>query len=104
MLLVMPFMGRMTERHGGGRVALVGVSILCLGTIPLAFVGAGTSIHEISLVLLLRGVGGDPGRGRPTAWRRTSALDRQARGSVRRRLLVVARNLPVGADPLPGAA
>ena len=57
MLLVMPFMGRMTDRHGGGRVALVGVSILCLGTIPLAFVGTGTSILEISLVLLLRGVG-----------------------------------------------
>jgi hypothetical protein len=35
----------------------VGVSILCLGTIPLAFVGPGTSILYISLVLVLRGVG-----------------------------------------------
>ena len=57
MLLVMPFVGRMTERFGGGRVALAGVSILVLGTIPLAFVGTGTSIVSISLVLLLRGVG-----------------------------------------------
>ena len=57
MLLVMPLMGRLTERYGGGRVAIVGVSILCLGTIPLAFVGTGTSILDISLVLLLRGVG-----------------------------------------------
>ena len=57
MLLVMPLTGRLTQRFGGGRVALVGVSILCLGTIPLAFVGADTSIARISLVLLLRGVG-----------------------------------------------
>jgi EmrB/QacA subfamily drug resistance transporter len=57
MLLVMPLVGRLTERFGGGRISIVGVSILCLGTIPLAFVGAGTSIVQISLVLLLRGVG-----------------------------------------------
>jgi EmrB/QacA subfamily drug resistance transporter len=57
MLMVMSFTGRLSERFGGGRVALVGVSILCLGTIPLAFVGAGTSIVAISLVLVLRGVG-----------------------------------------------
>ena len=57
MLLVMPLTGRLTQRYGGGRVALGGVLILSLGTIPLAFVGAGTSILYISLVLLLRGVG-----------------------------------------------
>ena len=57
MLLVMPLSGRLSQRFGGGRVAIVGVSILCLGTIPLAFVGAGTSIVSISLVLLLRGIG-----------------------------------------------
>ncbi|MGO9322012.1 MAG: MDR family MFS transporter [Solirubrobacteraceae bacterium] len=57
MLLVMPFMGRMTERFGGGRVAIVGVSILSITTIPLAFVAASTSILSISLVLLVRGVG-----------------------------------------------
>jgi MFS family permease len=57
MLLVMPMVGRLTERYGGGRVALFGVSILCIGTIPLAFVGTSTSILYISLVLLLRGVG-----------------------------------------------
>jgi EmrB/QacA subfamily drug resistance transporter len=57
MLLVMPLTGRLSERFGGGRVALAGVSILCLGTLPLAFVGAHTSVLSISLVLLLRGVG-----------------------------------------------
>jgi EmrB/QacA subfamily drug resistance transporter len=57
MLMVMSLTSRMTQRFGGGRVAMVGVSILCLGTIPLAFVGAHTSILLISLVLLVRGVG-----------------------------------------------
>ena len=57
MLMVMSLTGRMTQRFGGGRVALVGVSILCLGTVPLAFVGEHTSILLISLVLLVRGVG-----------------------------------------------
>jgi MFS family permease len=57
MLLVMPWTGRMTERFGGGRVALVGVLILSLMSVPLAFVHASTSILQISLVLLARGVG-----------------------------------------------
>jgi EmrB/QacA subfamily drug resistance transporter len=57
MLLVMPFMGRMTERFGGGRVAIVGVAILSITTLPLAFVAANTSILSISLILLVRGVG-----------------------------------------------
>jgi EmrB/QacA subfamily drug resistance transporter len=57
MLLVMPLSGRLSQRFGGGRVAIVGVSILCLGTVPLAFVGTGTSILWLSLVLVVRGIG-----------------------------------------------
>jgi EmrB/QacA subfamily drug resistance transporter len=57
MLLVLPLSGRLSQRFGGGRVALVGVSILSLATIPLAFVGTGTSLISISLVLVLRGIG-----------------------------------------------
>ncbi len=57
MLLVMPLSGRLSQRFGGGRVAIVGVSILALSTIPLGFVGPGTSIAQISLVLVLRGIG-----------------------------------------------
>jgi len=57
MLAVAPFNGRLTQRFGAGRVAVVGVSILCLSTIPLGFVGAHTSILAISLVLALRGLG-----------------------------------------------
>jgi EmrB/QacA subfamily drug resistance transporter len=57
MLLVMPLAGRFSDRFGGGRVALAGVSLLSLSTIPLAFIGARTSIVYLSLVLVLRGVG-----------------------------------------------
>ena len=57
MLLVMPLTGRLTERFGGGRIALGGVSLLALTTIPLAFVTANTSILSISLILLARGIG-----------------------------------------------
>jgi EmrB/QacA subfamily drug resistance transporter len=57
MLLVMSLTGRLTDRFGGGRVAIVGVSLLALSTIPLALVGPSTSVLVISLVLVLRGVG-----------------------------------------------
>jgi EmrB/QacA subfamily drug resistance transporter len=57
MLFVAPFVARLTERFGGGRVALVGVSILCLSTLPLAFIAADSSILGISIALTLRGVG-----------------------------------------------
>jgi MFS family permease len=57
MLIVMPLAGRFSDRFGGGRVALAGVSVLSLSTIPLAFIGAHTSIVYLSLVLVLRGVG-----------------------------------------------
>jgi EmrB/QacA subfamily drug resistance transporter len=55
-LVAMPIAGRLTERFGGGRIALIGVTLLCLSTIPLAFVGASTSIVAISLVLVVRGL------------------------------------------------
>jgi EmrB/QacA subfamily drug resistance transporter len=57
MLLVAPFTARLTQRFGGGRVAIVGVSILALSSLPLAFIAADTSIVLLSLALLLRGVG-----------------------------------------------
>ncbi|HUB73428.1 MAG TPA: DHA2 family efflux MFS transporter permease subunit [Solirubrobacteraceae bacterium] len=55
-LVAMPIAGRLTDRFGGGRIALVGVSILCLSTVPLAFVGAHTSIVGLSALLVVRGV------------------------------------------------
>ena len=55
-LIAMPIAGRITERLGGGRVAIFGVSVLILSTVPLAFVGAHTSMVLISLVLVVRGL------------------------------------------------
>jgi MFS family permease len=52
----MPLAGRITDRLGGGRVALAGISVLALSTVPLAFVDAHTSILFISLVLVVRGL------------------------------------------------
>jgi EmrB/QacA subfamily drug resistance transporter len=55
-LFAMPLASRLTERFGGGRVAISGVLLLCVSTLPLVFVGAHTSILLISLTLVVRGV------------------------------------------------
>ncbi len=55
-LVAMPIAGRLTERFGGGRIALIGVSLLSLSTVPFVFIGPSTSIVAISLVLVVRGV------------------------------------------------
>jgi MFS family permease len=55
-LVAMPLAGRITDRFGGGRVALAGISVLALSTVPLAFVDAHTSPVLISLVLVVRGL------------------------------------------------
>jgi EmrB/QacA subfamily drug resistance transporter len=55
--LSMPLAGRLSDRYGGGPVALVGVSITALLTIPFGFVGTHTSILWLSFVMFLRGTG-----------------------------------------------
>jgi EmrB/QacA subfamily drug resistance transporter len=55
--LVLPIAGRLSDRLGGGPVALVGVLITCTATVPLALIGAHTSIMYLSLALVVRGVG-----------------------------------------------
>jgi EmrB/QacA subfamily drug resistance transporter len=57
MLMVSPWIARFTDRFGGGRVAVVGISVLTLSSLPLCFIGANTSILFISILLLIRGVG-----------------------------------------------
>ncbi len=57
MLMVMPLAGRLTERFGGGRVALVGVSLLCPRRSPWPSSARTPRSSSISLVLLVRGVG-----------------------------------------------
>jgi nitrate/nitrite transporter NarK len=55
--LVMPISGRLTDRIGGGRVALFGIALMSLATLPLVGVGATSSYAWLALVLLVRGIG-----------------------------------------------
>ena len=57
MVLVMPLAGRLTDRYGGGPLALMGVTITTLATIPFAMIGPGTSIAALSLAMIVRGMG-----------------------------------------------
>jgi EmrB/QacA subfamily drug resistance transporter len=55
--LAMPVAGRLTDRIGGGRVALVGLIVMTAGTIPFAFIDAGTSYTLLAAMLVVRGIG-----------------------------------------------
>ena len=55
-LVAMPLAGRISERIGGGRVAVAGVLLLSISTVPLAFLGARTSLVYISAILVVRGL------------------------------------------------
>jgi EmrB/QacA subfamily drug resistance transporter len=55
--LSMPFAGKLSDRHGGGPIALIGVAITALLTIPFGFVGTHTSIAWLSLAMFVRGTG-----------------------------------------------
>ncbi len=55
-LIAMPVASRLTTRFGGGRVAMAGVSLLCLSTLPFTQIGANTSFVAISAVLVVRGL------------------------------------------------
>jgi EmrB/QacA subfamily drug resistance transporter len=57
MAIVMPLAGKLSDRWGGGPLALFGVVVTTLATIPFAFIGLQTSILGISIAMFLRGVG-----------------------------------------------
>jgi MFS family permease len=57
MALVMPLAGKLTDRFGGGPLALFGVSVTAIMTIPFGLVGAHTSIVWLSIAMLIRGAG-----------------------------------------------
>jgi EmrB/QacA subfamily drug resistance transporter len=55
--LAMPIAGKLTDRFGGGPLALFGVTLCAVATIPFGLIGAHTSIVWLSVAMLLRGVG-----------------------------------------------
>jgi EmrB/QacA subfamily drug resistance transporter len=55
--LVMPVSGRLTDRIGGGRVALFGLIVVVLGTVALTQIDATTSYAVTSAILAVRGIG-----------------------------------------------
>ena len=57
MALVMPLAGKLTDRLGGGPVALFGVILTTVTTIPFGLIGAHTSIAVLSVAMLARGMG-----------------------------------------------
>jgi EmrB/QacA subfamily drug resistance transporter len=57
MALVLPIAGKLADRHGGGPLALAGVTLTALTTVPFGMIGAHTSIVWLSMWMLLRGVG-----------------------------------------------
>jgi EmrB/QacA subfamily drug resistance transporter len=57
MILVMPLVGRLSDRYGGGPLALAGVILTTFATIPFGFIGAHTPIAYLCGAMVLRGVG-----------------------------------------------
>jgi MFS family permease len=55
--LAMPISGRLTDRIGGGPLAVFGVIVTALTTIPFGLIGAHTSTLSLSIWMFLRGVG-----------------------------------------------
>jgi nitrate/nitrite transporter NarK len=55
--MVMPIAGKLADKVGGGRVAVVGLVIATLGTLPFAFVGGDTPYWLLGGVLVVRGIG-----------------------------------------------
>jgi MFS family permease len=55
--LAMPFAGRLTDKVGGGKVALFGIVVFSIATIPFAVLDASTSLVWLEVVLMVRGIG-----------------------------------------------
>src|SRR3954462_1950295 len=57
MALVMPLAGRLSDRLGGGPLALFGVILTTLATIPFGLIGATTPIGVLAVAMFIRGMG-----------------------------------------------
>jgi EmrB/QacA subfamily drug resistance transporter len=57
MALIMPLAGKLSDRMGGGPLALIGVIVTTLATIPFGLIGAHTSTLWLSVAMFVRGMG-----------------------------------------------
>ena len=57
MVLVLPIIGRLTDRYGGGPLALFGIVVTTLATVPFGLVDAHTSLWSLSIAMVFRGIG-----------------------------------------------
>ena len=57
MALVMPLAGKLADRWGGGPLALSGVIVTTIATIPFGLIGAHTSVAYLSIAMFVRGMG-----------------------------------------------
>jgi EmrB/QacA subfamily drug resistance transporter len=57
MALIMPLAGKLTDRWGGGPLALLGVLVTTITTIPFGLIGVHTSVAVLSVAMFLRGMG-----------------------------------------------
>ncbi len=57
MALAMPFAGKWAERHGGGPVALMGVILTTVASIPFALITAHTPVLDLVVAMVVRGAG-----------------------------------------------
>jgi EmrB/QacA subfamily drug resistance transporter len=55
--IAMPIAGKLTDRWGGGGLALFGVTLCTVATIPFGLIGAHTSILWLSFAMFVRGLG-----------------------------------------------
>jgi MFS family permease len=55
--LMMPLAGKWTDRWGGGPLALFGVIVTAVTTIPFGLIGAHSSILWLSIAMFARGIG-----------------------------------------------
>ena len=90
MVITMPLASRLTERYGGGPVALAGVVGAAVTTIPFALIGAHTPVAELCGTMLLRG--GAMGFGfMPAMTAAFAALDRNEMSHATPQLNVLTR-------------
>jgi EmrB/QacA subfamily drug resistance transporter len=55
--IAMPIAGKLTDRWGGGGLALFGVTLCTVATIPFGLIGAHSSIFGLSVAMFVRGIG-----------------------------------------------